>query len=140
MGYDIYITRKEFAHDVDGPEISLDEWRAYVNIDRELELREHTEYTDRDGSIKRFEYPGSAVWIRWSKHGMGVNEAWFHHQDGNVYVKNPEEEIVRKMVRVAAALDARVQGDDGEFYNGQAEVIDDEPEPAARKPWWQFWK
>lgn len=140
MGYDVHITRKELVHDVNGPEISLDEWRDYVKIDREFELREHTEFTEQDGSNNHFEHPGSAVWIQWSKHGKGVDEGLFFPQDGNVTVKNPDKEIVRKMVRIAAVLDATVQGDDGEMYNDKAEIIDEHGDLTPENPWWQFWK
>jgi len=38
---------------------------------------------------------------------------WF--QD-DIYTKNPDEPILAKMLQIASALGARVQGDDGEIY------------------------
>jgi hypothetical protein len=43
--------------------------------------------------------------------------------DGNVDVKNPDERLVRKMVSVAAALGATVQGDDGESYDSAGNPV-----------------
>jgi len=38
---------------------------------------------------------------------------------GNLSIKNPDEECLAKMRQIAARLQARVQGDDGEFYDEQ---------------------
>jgi hypothetical protein len=37
-------------------------------------------------------------------------------RDGQVVVKNPDEILLGKMCEIAAALGARVLGDEGEFY------------------------
>ena len=42
--------------------------------------------------------------------------AWLDCVRGNIYTKNPDEPILAKMLQIAVALGARVQGDDGEFY------------------------
>jgi hypothetical protein len=43
--------------------------------------------------------------------------AWFLYRKGYVTVKNPDEEILRKMWSIAQDLSAKVQGDDGEIYD-----------------------
>ena len=43
--------------------------------------------------------------------------------DGNIDAKNPDEELVRKMVSVASALGAAVQGDDGETYDSAGNPV-----------------
>jgi hypothetical protein len=43
--------------------------------------------------------------------------AWFAYWRGEIRVKNPDDEIIRKMWLVAQSLSAKVQGDDGETYD-----------------------
>ena len=43
--------------------------------------------------------------------------AWFYFWEGNVFVKNPDSEILRKMWSLAQALSAKVRGDEGEDYD-----------------------
>jgi hypothetical protein len=45
-------------------------------------------------------------------------DPWLNWRDGNVYSKSPDEPIMDKMVAIAKALNAKVQGDDGEVYLG----------------------
>jgi len=42
---------------------------------------------------------------------------------GNVDAKNPEQRLVARMVTVAAALGATVQGDDGESYDASGQAV-----------------
>ena len=42
---------------------------------------------------------------------------------GDVYVKNPDPRLFSKMVAAAVALGATVQGDDGESYDAEGNVI-----------------
>ena len=49
---------------------------------------------------------------------------WDH---GNVEAKNPDEALVRKMVSVAARLNATVQGDDGESYDSAGDPVPPPP-------------
>jgi len=44
------------------------------------------------------------------------NQAWFGLWGGNVVVKNPDSEILRKMYVIAQSLSAKVKGDEGEVY------------------------
>ena len=41
----------------------------------------------------------------------------FDFRKGRVVVKNPDDATLEKMRSLAAALTARVQGDEGEFYD-----------------------
>jgi hypothetical protein len=117
MGYDVHITRKrswDGFEDEHGPEISFEEWMAVVNADSEFHLEGHLDTRQPDGSV--FRQP-LAAWTSRSRHrenGAMVPFAWIR---GNIVVKNPDEETCRKMWRVAEILNARVQGDDGEFYD-----------------------
>lgn len=98
MGYDLHITRRK---DWSGPgrEIAAKEWLAYVEKDPEL-------------SIAKENGPYFAKWVG----NSSFADAWLDWSEGNVYTKNPDEALIEKMVSIARALDARVQGDDGEVY------------------------
>jgi hypothetical protein len=117
MGYDLHITRKknwDGFEDEHGPEISFAEWMAVVNADPEFRLEGHLDMRRPDGSV--FRQP-LAVWTSWSQHREDGDMVPFALIHGNVVVKNPDEEICRKMWRIAQVLNAKVQGDDGEFYD-----------------------
>jgi len=102
MGYDLHITRREHWSAA-GAEISKDEWLAYVQKDPEL-------------SFWPVNGPHMARWNGKSKH----RDAWLDWFEGNIYAKNPEAPLIDKMVQIAEALNAQVQGDDGEIYrNGR---------------------
>src|SRR3712207_100808 len=101
MGYDLHITRATQWSDNAGAEIPADEWLALVERDPELTLEpENGPYFARWTGPSRYPDP----WLDWFR--------------GNIYTKNPDGALLRKMVALAAALGARVQGDDGEVYKG----------------------
>lgn len=100
MGYDLHITRRVNWTDDNGPIISADEWRMYVQSDPELRMDESL-----GGHF--------AVWSGNSKHEI----PWLAWCNGNIGSKNPDPPLIRKMAALALALDAVVQGDDGENYN-----------------------
>ena len=146
MGYEVHITRKDMWFEEHGPEISLDEWKQYVANDPEMRLDGYAEATTPDGSVLRVESPGLSVWVAYSGHDKNKNMAWFDHFENRITVKNPDEEILIKMHKVALALDAKVQGDEGEVYNSMGESnwqeLHEDIMPITglpKKPWWKFW-
>lgn len=122
MGYDIHITRKEHWSD-DGPEITLAEWQAYIASDIEMRLDGYAEAALGDGKTLRVENEGLSVWKAYPHHGTNGNMAWFDFRSGNVVVKNPDEQILAKMWLIAQKLRAQVQGDEGECYDADGNVI-----------------
>jgi hypothetical protein len=145
MGYELHITRKPHWFDA-GPEITLDEWTAVVRSDPEMRLDGFAKVETTEGETLRTESPDIAVWTAYAGHGRDGNMAWMYLSDGCVVAKNPDKEIVIKMLALARGLGARVQGDDCEFYGDDGEPIpessDESPPTAApspRKPWWRFW-
>jgi hypothetical protein len=99
MGVELHITRAEFWAQNEGKEITSDEWLAYVASDAELRL------SPENG--KHF--------VLWS--GRSEYEApWLDWFQGNVHTKWPDTALYRKMLSVAAALQAKVQDDDGNVY------------------------
>jgi hypothetical protein len=97
MGYDLHITRRK-NWSSSGNDIAA-EWLAYVAQDPELSLWPENS-------------PYMARWSGKSKH----SDPWLDWFQGNVYTKNPDEALIDKMIHIARALNAKVQGDDGEIY------------------------
>jgi hypothetical protein len=65
-----------------------------------------TDYLERklpDGSIQRL-------------HPVLWNERAFWFMDHKIVVKNPEDDVLTKMLEIARRLQAHVVGDDGETY------------------------
>jgi hypothetical protein len=122
MGYEIHITRKENWFD-DEPKISLDEWKSYIASDPEMRLDGYAEAALPSGNVLRVESDGLSVWTAYSKHGVDGGMAWFDFRTGNLVVKNPDSEILAKMWMIAEKLQARVQGDEGEIYDANGNVI-----------------
>ena len=110
MGYELHITRKANWFD-DGPDIPEAEWHTYVRADPEMTMSGLAEVALPDGGMLRYENSGLAEW-----RNAGKEKVWFDYRNGRVVVKSPDEEIIGKMVSIAIALGAKVQGDDGEIY------------------------
>ena len=133
MGYDIHITRKESWSDEDPKnEITLEEWNNYVSGDSEMRRDDSAESITLSGETVLNVNDGLAVWTRYSQHGINDNYAWFDFRQGKITVKNPDAEIRNKMIDIAIALKAKVQGDDDEIYSTKETIT-------GKRPWWQFW-
>ena len=143
MGYDLHIVRREhWADDTAGSiDISLPEWLEYINSDPELELSNPYDENEEPGDASGF-----CTWTAYP----ADDKPWFDYGRGAIHTKNPDEDVIVKMLSISEALNARVQGDDGEIY----ELSDDEkivyrflesndppvhPKRASKKPWWKFW-
>jgi hypothetical protein len=138
MGYDVHVTRSENWWEAETKQISLEEWLEYCRTDSELRVDGYAEATSPAGETIRYENPGLAVWTGKESPG-GQNEmVWFDWQGGCVVVKYPDGETFKKMFQIAVALGARVQGDDGEFYdeNGEPSTGSDSSAPKPL-PWWK---
>jgi hypothetical protein len=105
MGYDLRITRAEFHPVNAGHEITAEEWLRYVESDPELQL-----------------IPTAGPYFaRWSGESK-YPDPWFNWVRGCIDTKNPDQAIVGKMLQIAGQLGARVQGDEGEFYDDASEI------------------
>jgi len=140
MGYEVHITRKENWFD-EGPEISLVEWLDLVGADPEMRNDGYAEAIVGGGSVLRVDDPSMSVWIAYSGHLQDGNMAWMWYGQGNIAAKNPDVEILRKMADIARRLSAKVQGDEGEVYGADGQLISEaglHPRQIS-KPWWRFW-
>ena len=145
MGYEVHITRRQHWLDEDGPSIGLNEWLKVVHSDPEMHYEGPTkeEALAAGNSTISPEEPGLAVWRAYSKHGPDAVALFCHYED-HVTATNPDEEILRKVWKLAHRLKAKVQGDDGEIYGADGKVMSAAEAIAAglsiqRKPWWKFW-
>ena len=139
MGYNLHITRKEdWSDEDDSNEIKLTEWTDYIRSDNEMRLEGKASATTDNGDEVTYHNNGLAIWTSYSKNGFDDNYAWFDLRGGNVTVKNPDNEIINKMIDIAGRLNAKVQGDDGETYDTkifttEKQIMKD------KRPWWKFW-
>jgi hypothetical protein len=137
MGYAVHITRKQhsWANKEDNATISLDEWKEYVASDPELQLAEDVPLplsSAADPDEAEADEQRSSLWLPYSKNGRSGNYAWFLHAGDRVTIQNPDEEILGKMLDIAHALRARVQGDDNEYYDEVAPLFTNQ---AGDAPW-----
>jgi hypothetical protein len=99
VGIEFHITRGEFWASNKGKEITAKEWLAYVASDPELKL------DPRNG--KYF-----VLWLGRSAY----DEPWLDWLQGNISTKWPDTALYKKMLKIAKALKAHVQDDDGTPY------------------------
>jgi hypothetical protein len=110
MSYGVRIKRLK----VQGPNrIMLEEWLAYVRLDREMRhIGEavNSEPEGRDNPLRSAS--GLTEWID----PQTGHKTLFDHQkiSGTVSVGNPSREALIKTFKVAEALQGVVQGDEGE--------------------------
>lgn len=145
MGFELHITRKQNWFEEE-PElnIALTEWLQYVSGDPEFRLDNYAEVELLDGKTLRAEQEGIAVWTAYSQDGADQNHAWFTYFRGSIFVKNPDQEIINKMVDIAQALSGKVQDDEGTLYERE-NYLDRQLKDVRvtgspqKKPWWRFW-
>ena len=120
MGYELHITRESKDSENDAAEpITEAEWDQHLENDDEMQRRDFTEALSPSGEIIRINCPLCAVWTR-PVDGVAV---WFSYRNGRISVKNPDEVTLQKMHEIAEHLDARIHGDDGEWYKPEAQVM-----------------
>jgi hypothetical protein len=144
MGYELHITRREDWADAETPGIPLDEWLAYVNSDNEVELTNG--YNIKIGTETEFQnQPGYCEWNAHPTEKEHKARPWFSYYKGSIDTKNPDNSTISKMIQIASALNAKVQGDDGEIYTDKCLAeLDSEKKPKAvnrqqeKKAWWKF--
>jgi hypothetical protein len=121
MCYELHIHRAAGWLDAEDTPIRFEEWSSYVGASPDFRMDNFAEADLGDGEVLRVEAEGIAVWT-----GHPTSDsAWFTYGQGTIDVKNPDEPIRRKMFEVATALGARVQGDEGEFYDQAGRIIPD---------------
>ena len=120
MGYHVLITRERHGSESD---IALDDWIAYVRASADLEFETPT------GTDKASEFMRSIHAAQWS----GAEGAWLGWSHGEIWTKNPPEELIHHMIAIAPEFHARVRGDEGEFYRSAEDVYYEED--GREVPW-----
>jgi len=103
MGYHVSITRERRGSKSDIP---LEDWLSFARASPELEL------VTPKGSDKASEFLRSIHAARWK----GTEDAWLAWSDGEIWAKNPPDELARYMVGIAPQFGARVRDDDGGYF------------------------
>src|SRR5690349_10770397 len=101
MSYHVHITRKGHWAMPNGPVITAEEWLAYVATDAQMRL-----------------IPGSKT------HGVTIDIQSMHptkdldwsSHSGCIWTNKPDVAMLAKMLQIASALGAKVQGMEGEVY------------------------
>lgn len=105
MGYELNIVRQSDWSDPDEKSnITYEEWIEYANHDNELVA-----------STSDADYYEWVNYPHIEENGL----PWFAYSSdsGFISTKNPDLWVIKKMIAIAEALNARVQGEEGEFYN-----------------------
>ena len=147
MGYELHIVRKNDWNNFDEEsDITLNEWLSYINNDSELEP---TNSSDIKAGEEQFfnNKPGYCEWNAHSIYKETNARPWFAYWQGGISTKNPDDETVLKMLAIAEKLNARVQGDDGEFYEEDdiSKIINSDNSQLSdristkKTAWWKFW-
>lgn len=150
MGYDLHIIRRtDWEDDEEDSNISLDEWLAYAGTDHELELTNGYEMSIPGNASYFHPVPGFCIWRGHSVPDL-KKKPWLSYGHGSISTKYPDDETIGKMLAIAGELNARVQGDEGEFYDesyfnkpqkpaasGSATPLPDTS--VTKKPWWKLW-
>ncbi|SLN32573.1 hypothetical protein PEL8287_01555 [Roseovarius litorisediminis] len=133
MGRDVHITRRA-KWSGKGKDITLNEWLNYVDGDDSLRLEDAA--SAKISATKeaiRAESPGIAVWLD----HPDKDAARITHHNGVISVSNPDAALLAKMNEIAIHMRARVQGDDGEFFDPEDNVLLDSQ--SGKRPWWKLW-
>jgi hypothetical protein len=123
MAYFMYITRADEWYLDDSNPIQLEEWVGLVASDPELESMPVLKAELPDGREVKRESPGLALWSG----NEFVDVVALEHRNGSIAVKYPDDQALRKMAEIAEKLGARVQGEEGELYGVDGEVLDKGP-------------
>jgi hypothetical protein len=152
MGYELHIVRQDnYQDEEEESKISLDEWLSYVASDKELELTNGFEMKIPGFKTSWTESKGFCNWLGHSQFDK-ENMPWFDYSCGCISAKYPDNETIKKMINISSALNAKVRGDDFEYYdetyftNGGKPLTDLLVESIEKinitklnKPWWKFW-
>ena len=104
MAYELHITRqKDLFDEDDARRISMEEWKEYVDADPDMRLDNYSEIIAAD-KVLRLEGDGLSVWTKYSGDGIEGGHAWFGYYEGSIAVKNPDDEIIGKMLEIAESL------------------------------------
>ncbi len=116
MAYDLFIHRWPdiWNHDELAGGIVESEWNYLVANDPELEPKAEVSVTNPStGEVIRMKAPGMVLWTS----PTGRPLCMLRFSSGHISFRAPDDAVVMaKMFEVAGQLDARIQGEEGEWY------------------------
>jgi hypothetical protein len=116
LAYSLHIHRRTDWSDR-GPDITFAEWQALCEADPTLNLTQvATARNPRTGEVIEIRAEGMARWD-------GPVTAWFNLDRGCITVDSAQDAVIAKASEIAERLGARVQGDEGEFYDRSNPVL-----------------
>lgn len=98
MGYHVAITRDTHAQEIP---ISQAEWESFISNTPAL-VAIPPETQDKHTDIAAYLADDKDCWLAWS--------------DGAIWAKTPDDKLMQFMIAAAQSLNARVRGDEGEYY------------------------
>ncbi|MGO4497346.1 hypothetical protein AB4114_15830 [Paenibacillus sp. 2RAB27] len=116
MGYNLNITRARSTFEAKENPITLEEWKAYVALDPELDLQEEISQRLPDGQVLTMRSIGMAVWIH------DGHDVMFRYSNGLISLPYPpygdaeDSPYLPKIKSIASKLNARVLGDEQEEF------------------------
>jgi hypothetical protein len=123
VAYLVHIVRQKDYNDLQAKSnISLEEWMDYIKSDPELELTGGLILTlpvlldSTDISYPEEERAGYCEWIGHPRADADTIP-WFDFQYNSIIAKYPDNHTIGKMIKIASALNGKVRGDDGEYYD-----------------------
>jgi hypothetical protein len=153
MGYELTIVRQnDYSDGEERSNISLSEWLNYVDTDKELILTNGYESAIPGQDPIWEESIGFCYWLGHPNKQIDYRP-WFDYGTGCIYAKYPDSDTIKKMITISLALNAKVRGDDFEYYDETYFTNEHRPistlwTPAneekpidsnTKKPWWKFW-
>jgi hypothetical protein len=126
MGYELQIVRlTDYEDDEEESNISLEEWLTYVSTDKELNLTNGYQ-SNIPGIDRRWhEVPGFCEWK--AAELEDGSSPWLDYGYGCISTKNPGDKLIKKMIEIANALNAKVRGDSFEYYDETYFTNGDQP-------------
>src|SRR5688500_3255378 len=117
MGYELHIIRRDnWDNEEEDSNITLDEWIQFVKTDPELKSTNGCQLKFPTVEATWKESPGFCLWTAHPE-GKPSDTVWFDFGLGIISTKYPDDYTIMKMIQIASALNAKVQGDDGEYYD-----------------------
>jgi hypothetical protein len=107
LAYDLHIARTDRWSDSENDPISMEELQEYFRKKGDFE------YSESISSTGPVTISMSGDFFIWNN---GKCKVPFQFRKGRLDVSRPDDEILDKMVEIAADLKAKVQGDEGEYY------------------------
>ncbi|MCP3921055.1 MAG: hypothetical protein GY714_00570 [Desulfobacterales bacterium] len=93
--------------------INLNDWLDYLKKNKEFSFLGFAELNSPLGEYIKIESKGLAEWSG----NTEERNILFDYEDYKIIVRNPDSTTLKKMYKVSKEFDAKVQGEDGEFYD-----------------------